>query len=104
MAQENKQNDIVAVMQYNPSISLNDLEISGVDGDNTGIKNEEDYYNYKDVTDSPQFKDDNGNFSKAKFHTFYQGAVKVFNYLSQDHTVYDKSNIFAPTKQRDWSP
>lgn len=96
-----RDNDMVAIMLFNPEASMLDLEASGINGNNTGIKDEKDYLKIKDIQENNKFKDDQGNFSEAKFHEFYVNALKNYNVLAAGwQPVFHENNIFAPATQR----
>jgi hypothetical protein len=94
-----KENDMVAIMLFNPEATLLDLDASGINGDNTGIKEEKEYLKIKEIQENSKFKDINGNFSEAKFHEFYTDAIKNYNTLVAGwQPVFHENNIFAPAK------
>lgn len=96
---------MVAIMLFNPEATLLDLDASGINGDNTGIKEEKEYLKIKEIQENSKFKDINGNFSEAKFHEFYTDAIKNYNTLVAGwQPVFHENNIFAPAKQRRTEP
>ena len=78
-----RDNDMVALMLFNPEATMLDLDASGINIENTGIKDEQEYLKLNQVRDNPKFKDNNGNFSDSKFHEFYIDALKQYNILAQ---------------------
>ena len=96
---------MVAIMLYSPEASLLDLEASGINADNTGIREEKEYSKVKEIRENSKFKDSSGNFSEAKFHEFYTDALKNYNILAAGwQPSFHENNIFAPAKQRRTEP
>ena len=101
-----RDNDMVALMLFNPEATMLDLDASGINIENTGIKDEQEYLKLNQVRDNPKFKDNNGNFSDSKFHEFYIDALKQYNILAQGgwQPTFSETDIFAPAKLRKQSP
>ena len=96
---------MVAIMMFSPEASLLDLEAAGINADNTGIREEKEYSKVKEIRENSKFKDDDGNFSEAKFHEFYTDALKNYNVLAAGwQPTFHENNIFAPAKQRRTEP
>ena len=108
-----KSYDLILNMAGNPGLSLGNLKTVGLTADNTALESEEKYLNSQKIQNMAMFKDDMGNFSKTKFHDFYQTAKNVYNVMSSDQytddlakksRVYHRDNIFAPVDQRQKGP
>ena len=101
-----KDNDMVALMLFNPEVTMLDMDASGINSNNTGIENESHYLNIKDVTENPKFMGENGQFDQNKFHDFYINALRNYNVLAQGgwQPTYDENNIFAPATQKSFGP
>lgn len=100
-----RENDMVAIMLFSPEASLLDLEAAGINSNNTGIKEEKEYLKIKEIQESDKFKDEDGNFSDAKFHNFYTDALRNYNVLAAGwQPTFHENNIFAPAKQRRSEP
>ena len=74
-----KSYDLILNMAGNPGLSLGNLKTVGLTADNTALESEEKYLNSQKIQNMAMFKDDMGNFSKTKFHDFYQTAKNVYN-------------------------
>ena len=101
---DNNKNDLVSLIMMNPEASVNDLLASGVNASNTSVRSEQDYISNPVVQNAQQFKDQNGQFSPAKFHQFYQGTISSYNALAQESPKASKWDIFADPTKRDWNP
>ena len=101
-----KDNDMVALMLFNPEVTMLDMDASGINSNNTGIEDESHYLNIKDVTENPKFMGEDGQFDQNKFHDFYINALRNYNVLAQGgwQPTYDENNIFAPATQKSFGP
>ena len=97
---------MVALMLFNPEATMIDLDASGINSTNTGIKQEKDYLNLKEIRENKQFLDQDGNFSEKKFHDFYINALGQYNILANGgwKPTFHENNIFAPVAQRRQGP
>lgn len=97
-----KENDMIAIMLFNPGASMLDLDASGINSTNTQIKDEKEYLKLKQVTENPTFAGTDGNFSEQKFHSFYQDALRNYNTLANGgwQPTFEENNIFAPQSQK----
>ena len=92
-----KSYDLILNMAGNPGLSLGNLKTVGLTADNTALESEEKYLNSQKIQNMAMFKDDMGNFSKTKFHDFYQTAKNVYNVMSSDQYTDDlakKSRVY----------
>lgn len=101
-----KDNDMVALLLFNPEVTMLDMGASGINSQNTGIKQENDYLSIPEVLDNPKFKGSDGQFDQNKFHDFYINALRNYNVLAQGgwQPTYDENNIFAPAAQKNYGP
>lgn len=100
-----KKNDWIAINLNAPeNMTIDMLPVYGITSDNTGIQSEDYYKNKKQVLDSPLFQNDDGTFNDAKFHAYYESALRTFNEYqnvnftqnlidSIEKTAYD---VFSP--------
>ena len=65
-------NDWIVANINNPDYSTEMFKMKGIDTDNTQMLKEESYLKSNFIIDNPAFADKNGNFSKDKFHDYYQ--------------------------------
>ena len=100
----NKANDLVSLAMVNPDASLGDLMASGITANNTSIRPESDYIKNPAVQNAQQFKDNQGQFSPAKFHKFYQSTINQYNALAQESPKASKWDIFANPADKKWTP
>ena len=102
--ENNKANDLVSLAMVNPDASLGDLMASGITANNTSIRPEQDYIKNPVVQNAQQFKDNQGQFSPAKFHNFYQSTINQYNALAQETPQASKWDIFAKPSEKKWTP
>ena len=97
---------MVALMLFNPEATMLDLDASGINIQNTGIKDESEYLKLDQVRENNKFKDQNGNFSEQKFHEFYIDAMQNYNILAQGgwQPTFHENNIFVKPQQRRQGP
>jgi hypothetical protein len=74
-----KENDIILNMLANPEFTITDFQSVGLNGENTGLRSEEEYKKSEKITTNKNFLDANGKFDEAKFHKFYVGAGQFYN-------------------------
>ena len=108
-----KNYDLILNMTANPGLSLGNLKTVGLTADNTALESEDKYLNSQKIQNMSIFKDDEGNFSKSKFHDFYKVAQSTYNIMASDaytddvakkSRTYHRDNIFAPLEQRRKGP
>ncbi len=108
-----KKNDLVLNILANPGFSLNNFYTVGLTADNTTVLDEDKYTSSQKIQDDPRFKDDSGNFSKTKFHEFYDTAIQAYDFMSTDQynadfaakvRSYHRDDIFAPKEQKRSGP
>lgn len=108
-----KNYDLILNMTANPGLSLGNLKTVGLTADNTALESEDKYLNSQKIQNMSIFKDDEGNFSKNKFHDFYKVAQSTYNIMASDaytddvakkSRTYHRDNIFAPLEQRRKGP
>lgn len=99
-----KSNDLVSLAMVNPDASLGDLMASGITASNTSVRPEQDYVKNPVVQNAQQFKDNQGQFSPAKFHKFYQSTINQYNALAQEAPKASKWDIFAKPSEKKWTP
>lgn len=105
--------DLILNMVANPTMSLGNLKTVGLTAENTALESEDKYLQSQKIQNMNMFKDETGNFSKSKFHDFYQNAQAAYNIMSSDQytdeltkksRTYHRDNIFAPLEQRRKGP
>lgn len=109
-----KENDIILNMLANPEFTITDFQSVGLNGENTGLRSEEEYKKSEKITTNKNFLDENGKFDEAKFHKFYVGAGQFYNQLTtqnyekalMDQTQFSQDNIWVSPEKRtiDYSP
>ena len=83
-----KQNDWIVANLNNPDFNATDFKnILDFSLDNTQLLSREEYLKSPIITENPVFKDDNGNFNKDKFNTYYNNQVEKFNNFSTESTI-----------------
>ena len=75
--EEQKKNDWIATLMYNPDLSLAELEQLNIVPDNSSLLKKDDYKNIQAVRDA--FSDSEGNFNEKEFDGFYDGALALYN-------------------------
>lgn len=83
---ENKKNDWLATLLYQPDLTLEQLHDLDITPQNTGIRPREEYLNFKAVKENPNFITDD-NFDEKKFNTFYDNALLLYNDYANKETV-----------------
>lgn len=76
--------DLILNMVANPTMSLGNLKTVGLTAENTALESEDKYLQSQKIQNMNMFKDETGNFSKSKFHDFYQNAQAAYNIMSSD--------------------
>jgi hypothetical protein len=70
-----KENDIILNMLANPEFTVTDFQSVGLNGNNTGLRSEQEYLQSDKIRNNKFFADTaTGEFDEAKFHSFYVGA------------------------------
>lgn len=83
---ENKKNDWLATLLYQPDLTLEQLHDLDITPQNTGIRPRDEYLNFKAVNENPNFITDD-NFDEKKFNTFYDNALLLYNDYANKETV-----------------
>lgn len=89
-------NDWIVANINNPDYSAEMFKMKGIDTDNTQMLSEDNYLKSNFIINNPTFADKNGNFSKDKFHSYYQEQAAKWGELQKDksvHTIYDMFNV-----------
>lgn len=77
----NKQNDFLAILKFQPNISLEALANAGITPDNTGMKSKEEY---KEMPKVVEAFSENGNFNEKAFDSFYDQSLILYNKYAND--------------------
>lgn len=110
-----KENDIILNMLANPDFTVTDFQSVGLNGDNTGLRSEEEYLQSDKIKNSEFFANPvTGEFDEARFHNFYIGAGQFYNQLATqnyeqaalDQVLFSKDDIWVSPDKRviDYSP
>ena len=85
-----KQNDYIVANLLNPTFSNQDFkDILGMDLENTQLLPYSSYTSSQFITQNEAFKDENGNFSEAKFKDFYNSALNKFSHFEEESPLLD---------------
>ena len=110
-----KENDIILNMLANQNFTLADFQSVGLNGDNTGLRSEDEYLKSDKIRSNELFiNKDTGEFDETLFHKFYIGAGQWYNQLTTlDHeqelakqAQFGKGNMWVDADKRtiDFSP
>ena len=78
-------NDWIVASINNPDFTVTDFkDIANMSLNNTQMLRKEDYLKSEFITNNPLFKDENGEFSKDKFNTFYNQKLLEFSNFQQE--------------------
>ena len=110
-----KENDIILNMLANPEFTVTDFQSVGLNGNNTGLRSEQEYLQSDKIRNNKFFADTaTGEFDEAKFHSFYVGAGQFYNQLATqdyeqsaiDQALFSKDNMWVSPDKRvvDFSP
>ena len=96
-----KPNDMLVALLQKPDATRFDLDVSGVNLQNTQLLKPEDYKSLNKVSNI--FKDDKGNFDEGQFNSFYNKAATLYKDLAEDKALasyisYDPYDFTAPSK------
>ena len=108
---ENKENDLLLTMINNPEFTFEEMQVAGLNIDNTSLNTREAYKERQDIQD--KFKDKkNGEFDDETYNKYYDMAVYGYNVMANtsfDQALerileYDKDNIYASTSKKKYEP
>ena len=109
---EQKQNDFLAALFFQPDLTVNDLIASGINTSNSSLQNKEFYKEQPAIQDA--FKDEDGKFNDVAFTNYYNSVQQMFNDAEKtswekamlNSYEYDQLDPLAPinAKRRDMSP
>lgn len=83
-----KQNDYIIASLNNPEFNPGDFRTLGMDLDNTQMLSKDEYLKSDYIKQNDAFKDENGEFSKSKFDTFYDNSLRNFQTFSDIETDF----------------
>ena len=92
---EDKPNDWIATILYNPNKDIDDLAKAGITGQNTTMKDAKYYSEIPEVRET--FKNSDGSFDNKKFNEFYNQALVSYNSLVNNDSL--NTNL----RQKEWS-
>ena len=106
---ENKENDLLLTMLENPNFTFQEMQVAGLNTNNTSLNTREAYKEKQIIQDA--FKTAAGDFNEDEYNKWYDIAVQGYNIMantSYEQAVlssleHDKDNIYvAPeTKKKD---
>lgn len=97
-----KKNDWLATLFYSPDKTIQDLADYGITTDNSALQSRDYYKNSPSVQEA--FTDQHGNFDNAKFNSFYEDALYLYN-MAEELNIegnmvntfeYDPLDVLAP--------
>lgn len=99
-----KENDWLVAQLNNQSYSFSDFKRIGLTADNTQMLSKEEYKKNSYITDHPAFKNEQGEFSDAKFDKFYDAVSPGYQVFASDqfedkvfqNLAYDPYNALRP--------
>lgn len=98
------QNDLMLIIVANPTFSLEDLVVIGINKDNVSLRDIQIYRN--DPYIRSVFTDELGNLNEMRLQSIYHKATEWMNSLQSDNVQcenepsFHRDNIFAPSEQR----
>lgn len=109
---EKRAHDIFLDMASNPGATFDNLVVAGLTAQNTALQDRSAYEQDEWVRSQEQFKNQYGEFDKAKFDAFYNNAKVYYNALASANydesmkrqATYHRDNISAPIEQRRQGP
>ena len=66
---ENKENDLLLTMINNPEFTFEEMQVAGLNIDNTSLNTREAYKERQDIQD--KFRDKNGEFDDETYNKYY---------------------------------
>lgn len=78
-----KQNDWLAILSFQPDLSLDDLVSAGISTENTGMKSKE---AYKEIPKVVEMFSKDGKFDEAAFDSFYDQSLILYNNFANNET------------------
>lgn len=80
-----KQNDWLATLLFQPTMSIEDFNAIGITPDNTALKDKDYYVGLDAIQDA--FRDNTGKFDESAFNSFYDSALLLYNDYANKQTV-----------------
>ena len=93
---QNKENDLILNMIGNPTMTVTDLQSVGLNVDNTSLASKDVYKNNEKV--KKFFTNESGKFNEREFNTFYDNAVKAYNFMAQTKNMDTWSSQIPSSK------
>lgn len=99
---DQKKNDWLAALFFQPDKSVQELVNLGVTPDNSSVKDREYYKGIPEIQEA--FKNDRGEFDDQKFDTYYKDVLDLYNRADEANLAsnamesfkYDPMDYFAP--------
>lgn len=99
---DQKKNDWLATLFFQPDKSVQDIVNLGITPDNSSLQDREYYKNIPEIQEA--FKNDRGEFDNQKFDSFYQSSLDLYNKVDKEKLsstamntfTYDPMDYFAP--------
>lgn len=99
---DQKKNDWLAALFFQPDKSVQELVNLGVTPDNSNVKDREYYKGIPEIQEA--FKNDRGEFDDQKFDTYYKDVLDLYNKADEANLAsnamesfkYDPMDYFAP--------
>lgn len=99
---DQKKNDWLAALFFQPDKSVPELINLGITPDNSSVKDREYYKGIPEIQEA--FKNDRGEFDNQKFDTYYKDVLDLYNRADEaklastamDSFNYDPADYFAP--------
>jgi hypothetical protein len=99
---DQKKNDWLAALFFQPDKSVQELVNLGITPDNSNVKDREYYKGIPEIQEA--FKNDRGEFDNQKFDTYYKDVLDLYNRadeanlasIAMDSFTYDPADYFAP--------
>ena len=101
-----KKNDWIVASVNNPDFTPEDFRDIGMNLDNTQILPMEQYISSQFITENKMFQNDQGEFSKDKFQTFYKQKLSDFNNFqtsdpnSFEYDMFDSNRFDIANKDK----
>lgn len=97
---ENKENDLLLTMLKNPEFTFEEMQVAGLNIDNTSLNSREAYKERQDIQDYFKKGDE---FDEEKYNKYYDLASYGYNLMANtsyeqalEKTLkYDKDNIYV---------
>ena len=80
-----KQNDWLATLLFQPTMSIEDFNAIGITPDNTALKDKDYYVGLDAIQDA--FRDNTGKFDESAFNSFYDSALLLYNDYANKQTI-----------------